>query len=103
MRSRLFGSPGNFEGDVAESVIPIALIIGVAVDVLLSHALQQLQGVVNVAFIQGNLDQERSVLSLLQEREQLRSKSLPAIKPPRELVQLLVAHKGRPHAEQRFG
>src|SRR5713226_6164008 len=100
MRSRLFGSSGDLEGDVAESVIPIALIIGVAVDVLLRHALQQLQGVVDVAFIQGNLDQERSVLSLLQEREQLRSKSLPAIKPPREIVQLLVAFEGRLHAEQ---
>src|SRR6266699_7241745 len=34
---RLFGGPGDLKGDVAEAVIPIALVVGVAVAIFLRH------------------------------------------------------------------
>src|SRR6266567_6412316 len=80
--TQLFGGPGDLKGDVAEAVIPIALVVGVAVAILLRYPFQQVQGAVNIPFIQGDLDQERGVpgrSGLLQEREQLQLKRLPAI------------------------
>src|SRR6266567_2048070 len=103
MRSGLFGGPGDLEGDVAISVIAVAITVGIAVTILLCSPLKSLQGLVNVAFVQGDLDQERGVPGLLQEREQLTPQALPAIKPLREIAQFLVAFEGRLRAEQRFG
>src|SRR5258708_1273655 len=103
MWSGLFGGPGDLEGDVAVSVIAGAITVGVAVTILLCSPLKSLQGLVNVTFVQGDLDQERGVPGLLQEREQLTPQAFPAIKPPREIAQFLVAFEGRLRAEQRFG
>src|SRR6266704_3091628 len=99
---RLFGGPGDLKGDVAEAVIPIALVVGVAVAIFLRHPFQQVQGAVDIPSIQGDLDQERGVSgrsSLLQEREQLRSKRLPAIETCGKIAQFLVAPERRLHAE----
>src|SRR3989440_7450916 len=85
-RSRFFGGPGDLKGDIAVPVITIAISVGVAVDILLRDPFQQLQGFVDFAFIQGDLDQERGVAGLLQESEQLQSKGLPATKLPGEIA-----------------
>src|SRR2546428_5927841 len=68
----LFGGSGDLEGDVAESVITIAIVISVAVAILLLHPFQQVQSAIDVSFIQSDLNQERGVPGvscLLQERE----------------------------------
>ena len=84
-----------FEGDVAKSVISIAIIGGVAVAILLRHSLKLLQGVIDVTFAQGDLDQARGNPGLLQEREQHRSQGLPAIKLPGKIAELLVTPEKR--------
>src|SRR2546423_9179682 len=103
MRSGLFGGPGDLEGNVAVSEIAVAINVGVAVTILLSSPLKSLQGKVDVAFIQCDLDQERGVPGLLEEREQLTPQALPAIKPLREIAQFLVAPEKGLCAEQCFG
>src|SRR5258706_417640 len=102
MRSGLFGGPGDLEGNVTVSIIAVAINVGVAVTILLCSSLKPLQGLVDVAFVQGDLDQERGVPGLLQEREQLTPQAIPAIKPLREIAQFLVAFEERLRAEQRF-
>src|SRR6266849_6728301 len=60
-RTRLFGGLGDLEGDVAESIIPIAIVVGVAVAILLRHPFQQVQSAVDIPFIQGDLNQARGM------------------------------------------
>src|SRR5947209_7789042 len=102
MRSGLFGGPGDLESDVAVSVIAVAINVGVAVCILLCSFLESLQGQVDVAFVQCDLDQKGGVPGASQEREQLTPQALPAIKPLREITQFLVAFEERLRAEQCF-
>src|SRR5260221_303442 len=56
MRSGLFGGPGDLEGDIAVSIIAVAITVGVAVPILLCSPLKSLQGLVDVAFVLGGKD-----------------------------------------------
>src|SRR5205085_12027296 len=100
--SCLFNGSGDFEGNILISVITIALIVVIAVDILLCHPLEQLQCFVDFAFVQCDLDQERGVLGLLKESEQLRTQGFPATKLPCKIAQLLVTSEIGLSAEQAF-
>src|SRR5260370_1257317 len=104
--SRLFSGSGNIQVDsrVRVSVaIAVTRGVGVAVAVLLRHILQELQGPVDIAFVQSYLNQERGVVCLLQESEQFRSEDFPATKLSGEVAELLVVLEQALGAEQRFG
>src|SRR5450755_21077 len=57
-RPCLFGNPGNLKGNGTRSIISVAVYVGIPVHILLHGVLQPLQSLINVAFIQRDLNEE---------------------------------------------